>query len=66
MVGGTSLAGGRERGLAPAVLGALFVTILSRSSMNLTRIDGYVQMVVLGAIVIVGVLLFDRLRQERG
>jgi ribose transport system permease protein len=63
VVGGTGLAGGRG-GVGTAVLGALFVTILS-NGMNLTRIDGYVQMVVLGAIVIVGVLL-DRLRQERG
>jgi ribose transport system permease protein len=32
--------------------------------MNLTRIDSYVQMIVLGAIVTIGVLL-DRLRLER-
>lgn len=62
VVGGTSLAGGRG-GVGTAVLGALFITILS-NGMNLTRIDGYVQMIVLGAIVIVGVLL-DRLRLER-
>jgi len=62
VVGGTSLAGGRG-GVGTAVLGALFVTILS-NGMNLTRIDGYVQMVVLGAIIITGVLL-DRLRLER-
>ena len=62
VVGGTSLAGGRG-GVGTAVLGALFVTILS-NGMNLTRIDGYVQMVVLGAIIIIGVLL-DRLRLER-
>jgi ribose transport system permease protein len=62
VVGGTSLAGGRG-GVDTAVLGALFVTILS-NGMNLTRIDGYVQMVVLGAIIIIGVLL-DRLRLER-
>jgi ribose transport system permease protein len=62
VVGGTSLAGGRG-GVGTAVLGALFITILS-NGMNLTRIDGYVQMVVLGAIVIIGVLL-DRLRLER-
>lgn len=59
VVGGTSLAGGRG-GVGTAVLGALFVTILS-NGMNLTRIDGYVQMVVLGAIVIIGVVL-DRAR----
>jgi ribose transport system permease protein len=62
VVGGTSLAGGRG-GVGTAVLGALFVTILS-NGMNLTRIDGYVQMVVVGAIVIIGVLL-DRLRMDR-
>jgi ribose transport system permease protein len=62
VVGGTSLAGGRG-GVGTALLGALFITILS-NGMNLTRIDGYVQMVVLGAIVIMGVLL-DRLRLER-
>jgi ribose transport system permease protein len=62
VVGGTSLAGG-SGGVGTAVLGALFITILS-NGMNLSRIDGYVQMVVLGAIVIIGVLL-DRLRLER-
>lgn len=62
VVGGTSLSGGRG-GVGTAVLGALFITILS-NGMNLTRIDGYIQMVVLGAIVIIGVLL-DRLRLER-
>nr|WP_281503035.1 ABC transporter permease [Ancylobacter crimeensis] len=62
VVGGTSLAGGRG-GVGTAVVGALFVTILS-NGMNLTRIDGYVQMVVLGAIVIAGVVL-DRIRLEQ-
>ncbi|MBO0663111.1 ABC transporter permease [Jiella sp. MQZ9-1] len=61
VVGGTSLAGGRG-GVGSAVLGALFITILS-NGMNLTRIDGYVQMIVLGAIVILGVVI-DRLRLE--
>lgn len=61
VVGGTSLAGGRG-GVGSAALGALFITILS-NGMNLTRIDGYVQMIVLGAIVILGVVL-DRLRLD--
>ncbi len=47
VVGGTSLAGG-SGGVGTAVLGALFVTILS-NGMDLTRINGYVQMIVLGA-----------------
>jgi len=38
--------------------------LVDYAGMNLTRIDGYIQMVVLGAIVIIGVLL-DRLRLER-
>ena len=62
VVGGTSLAGGAG-GVGTALLGALFVTILS-NGMDLTRINGYVQMIVLGIIVIVGVVL-DRLRLKR-
>ncbi len=61
VVGGASLAGGAG-GVGSALLGALFVTILS-NGMDLTRINGYVQMIVLGAIVIVGVML-DRYRQR--
>jgi ribose transport system permease protein len=59
VVGGTSLAGGAG-GVGAAVLGALFVTILS-NGMDLAQINGYIQMIVLGAIVIAGVVL-DRLR----
>jgi ribose/xylose/arabinose/galactoside ABC-type transport system permease subunit len=59
VVGGASLSGG-SGGVVTAVLGALFVTILS-NGMNLAQINGYIQMIVLGAIVIVGVVL-DRLR----
>lgn len=55
VVGGTSLAGG-SGGVGTAVLGALFITILS-NGMNLVQINGYVQMIVLGAIVIIGVVL---------
>jgi ribose transport system permease protein len=62
VVGGVSLAGG-SGGVGSALLGALFVTILS-NGMDLTRINGYVQMIVLGAIVIFGVVL-DRYRQRR-
>ena len=62
VVGGTSLAGGAG-GVGTALLGALFVTILS-NGMDLTRINGYVQMIVLGVLVIGGVVL-DRLRLKR-
>jgi ribose transport system permease protein len=62
VVGGTSLTGGAG-GVGTAVLGALFVTILS-NGMDLAQMNGYVQMIVLGAIVIVGVVL-DRLRLKQ-
>jgi ribose transport system permease protein len=42
------------------ILGALFVTVLS-NGMNLTRIDGNVQMIVLGCVIILAGLL-DRFR----
>lgn len=62
VVGGTSLSGG-SGGVGTALLGALFVTVLS-NGMDLTRINGYVQMIVLGALVVAGVVL-DRYRQSR-
>jgi ribose/xylose/arabinose/galactoside ABC-type transport system permease subunit len=62
VIGGTSLAGGAG-GVGAAVLGALFVTILS-NGMDLAQINGYIQMIVLGAIVIIGVVL-DRLRLRK-
>jgi ribose transport system permease protein len=61
VVGGTSLAGGRG-GVGTAIVGALFITILS-NGLNLARIDGNVQMVALGTIIVVGVVL-DRLRVQ--
>ena len=62
VVGGTSLAGGAG-GVGTALLGALFVTILS-NGMDLAQMNGYVQMIALGAIIIIGVVL-DRLRLKR-
>lgn len=59
VIGGVALRGG-EGGALSAVIGALFVTVLS-NGMNLTRVDGYVQMIVLGAVVIAAVFI-DRLR----
>jgi ribose/xylose/arabinose/galactoside ABC-type transport system permease subunit len=59
VVGGVSLAGG-SGGIGSAVLGTIFITILS-NGMDLAQINGYAQMIILGVIIIAGVLL-DRLR----
>ena len=58
VIGGVSLSGGRG-GLDSAVIGAFFITILS-NGMNLASIDGYTQMLVMGAIIILAVAL-DRI-----
>ncbi len=55
VIGGTSLRGGTG-GIASAVLGALFVTMLS-NGMDLLRISGYVQMIALGVVVIAATAL---------
>jgi len=62
VIGGVSLAGGRG-GVESAVIGAFFVTVLS-NGMNLVQIGGYVQMLVMGAIVIAAVVL-DRFGNRR-
>ncbi|WP_216647024.1 ABC transporter permease [Roseovarius sp. THAF27] len=62
VIGGMSLRGG-EGSMAAPVLGGFFVTILS-NGMNLTRVDGYLQEVTLG-VLIVAVLVLDRLRHRR-
>lgn len=62
VIGGVSLSGGRG-GVESAVIGAFFVTILA-NGMNLVQIGGYVQMLVMGAIVIAAVV-FDRFGARR-
>lgn len=63
VIGGTSLRGGTG-GVGSAVLGALFITMLS-NGMNLLRINGYVQAIVLG-IVVVATTALDFRRGARG
>lgn len=58
VIGGARLRGG-EGGVSSAILGALFVTVLS-NGMNLARIDGYIQQLCIGAIIILS-LIIDRL-----
>lgn len=63
VVGGASLRGGAG-GVGAAVLGALFVTVLA-NGMNLTRVDGNVQAIVLGCVIVAAVVA-DRLRSGGG
>jgi ribose transport system permease protein len=55
VVGGVRLSGG-EGGVGAAVLGALFITVLS-NGMNLVQIDGYLQQICLGAIIIISLII---------
>ncbi len=59
VIGGVALRGGEGR-VIHVVLGGLLVTILS-IGMNLTRVDGFLQEIVLG-VVVVGAVFLDRLR----
>lgn len=62
VVGGAKLSGG-EGGVSSALLGALFVTVLS-NGMNLVQIDGYIQQICLGAIIVVSLIISrDTLRR---
>ncbi|CAM5372258.1 Monosaccharide ABC transporter membrane protein (CUT2 family) OS=Eoetvoesiella caeni OX=645616 GN=DFR37_10280 PE=4 SV=1 [Eoetvoesiella caeni] len=60
VVGGISLRGGTG-GVGNAVVGALFISILS-NGMNLIEINGYLQNIILG-IVILAALYLDRFRR---
>jgi ribose/xylose/arabinose/galactoside ABC-type transport system permease subunit len=61
VIGGVSLSGGVGR-VGGVVLGALFIGLV-QNGMNLARVDSYLQMVVIGAILILAVIA-DRLRQR--
>ncbi|MBV2143494.1 ABC transporter permease [Falsochrobactrum sp. TDYN1] len=55
VVGGVRLSGG-EGGVTAALAGALFITVLS-NGMNLTQVDGYLQQIFLGLIIIVSLIV---------
>lgn len=62
VIGGVSLRGGIGR-LENVVLGALFIGLV-QNGMNLAQVGSYLQIVVLGILLIVAVI-FDRIRQKR-
>lgn len=55
VVGGVHLSGG-EGGVGSALLGALFITVLS-NGMDLVQIDGYLQQICLGVIIIISLIV---------
>jgi ribose transport system permease protein len=61
VVGGVSLSGGKGR-LRNVVLGALFITVV-QNGMNLMRMDSYMQMVVIGVLLVLAIV-FDNLRER--
>jgi ribose transport system permease protein len=62
VIGGVSLQGG-VGGVVPVILGSLFITMMS-NAMNLLRIDGYIQQIILGVVIIAAIFL-DRIRSIR-
>jgi ribose transport system permease protein len=62
VIGGVSLQGG-VGGIIPAVLGSIFVTLLS-NAMDLLEVGGYVQQILLGCVIIAAIFL-DRIRATR-
>jgi len=62
VIGGVSLQGG-VGGIVPAILGSIFVTMLS-NAMDLLEVGGYVQQILLGCVIIAAIIL-DRIRATR-
>jgi ribose transport system permease protein len=61
VIGGVSLRGGTGR-LSNVVLGAVFIGLV-QNGMNLARIESYLQIVVIGILLIIAVVA-DQLRQR--
>lgn len=61
VIGGVSLFGGSGK-VRDVLLGAVFITILT-NGMNLTRVESYVQQIVLGAVLILA-LVADQIRTK--
>jgi len=62
VVGGVRLTGG-EGGVSAALIGALFITVLS-NGMNLVQVDGYLQQIFLGLIIIVSLVVVQMQTQR--
>ncbi|KAA9367434.1 MULTISPECIES: ABC transporter permease [Ochrobactrum] len=62
VVGGVRLTGG-EGGVTAALIGALFITVLS-NGMNLIQVDGYLQQIFLGLIIITSLVVVQMQTQR--
>jgi len=62
VIGGTSVMGG-EGGVLGTIIGAAVMGVL-RNGLNLVKVDAFVQMVIIGAIIIIGVW-YDTLRRKK-
>jgi ribose transport system permease protein len=62
VVGGASLSGGQGKILG-TLIGAFLIAVI-QNGMNLTRVESYMQKVVLG-LVILGAVLLDMLRKHQ-
>jgi len=62
VIGGTSVMGG-EGGILGTIIGAAVMGVL-RNGLNLVKVDAFVQMVIIGAIIIIGVW-YDTLRRKK-
>jgi len=63
VMGGASLRGGKGN-IASPILGALVITVLS-NGMNLIRVDGYIQQIILGLVITLTVALQARAETSR-
>lgn len=64
VIGGTSTAGG-EGGILGTIIGALVMGVL-RNGLNLLKINAFVQMVIIGSIIVAGVWYDTFRRKKRG
>ena len=64
VIGGTSTAGG-EGSILGTVIGALVMGVL-RNGLNILKVDAFVQMVIIGVIIVVGVWYDTFRRRQRG
>ncbi len=62
VIGGTSVMGG-EGGILGTIIGAFVMGVL-RNGLNLVKVDPFVQMVIIGTIIVLGVW-YDTLRRKR-